>query len=160
MNIELAALLISVLALLFSLWSWRKGFDAQNSGNRIQEKLASLQARLVNLEETKYQQQRAEALKARVVVEVVREPPNGYTILLRNTGSSAARNLQVHLDDKPYNQHPHIGNQNLPSLLNANSTASIKYFDAFDFAPPRTIRVTWVNENGEQDVYEAALQIP
>jgi len=160
MSTDLAAILISVLALFFSVWSWRKGFEAQKSGNQTQEQLAKLQERLVNLKETKYQLQREEATKARLTVEVVRESSQTYKIWLRNTGQSAAKNLQVDLDDTPYHQHPHIGNRGLPSSLSPNEKVSIAYHDANDYVPPSKIRITWVNKNGEQDTHEALLQIP
>jgi hypothetical protein len=118
---------------------------------QVSSRQAKATERLAKIEEDRAQ-------KASITVLISPESSIKFKIQIKNIGEATARNLQVYLDDEPLHQHPHIGDQNLPSLLDPNSTVSISYHDAYDYVPPSKIRVTWVNETGEKDAYEAALQ--
>lgn len=151
----------SVVIAGFSCWqSWKasKGADrARSDGMRLLEKQVEFQSRLVAIEQGREQSELLQSRQAVIRAELRRTTRGNYRLVLINTGSAAATDVQVQLDGVPLTEHPAACGEEVAKLIGPGSEASCLMAIHNDCHPPFDLAVTWKDGSGINGEYQTTI---
>jgi hypothetical protein len=152
MSEEIAALVISVLALIASIWSVVESRRASNKGIALQE-------RLLRLESGKELERRIAGLQAQVVAFIdIRDGRD--RLYFRNEGLATAQEIEVLIDGLPMTkQQLVVRADSQPTTLGPSAEASVGLLQ-YDGRPAALrVAVHWTDDTGERGHWESDLSL-
>lgn len=114
--------------------------------------------RMVAIEEQRESERRANAQRAVLRPSLRKSGTSSYRLVVENAGASAARNVDVRLDGKPFGEHDAaIQNDTLPTMVGPSSEVTCLLGLHLQCAPPFQIEMTWDDDSSERGRYEGTL---
>jgi hypothetical protein len=155
--VSIIALLVSIVAVIVSVWtSWRQ--------DRLQRRQTDLQERLFELEMAREHDRLRAAKSTSVVASLEREKPPGATAVnlvmrVANTGQAEARDIHVVVDGTPIAQHEMFFVEDGALVTRLGSGAGVSYLVVVPFGSLRVIdvHIGWTNESGERSEWQSQL---
>ena len=133
---------LSAVAILLSLMSYLGG--------------KGINKRLLEIEEKRDAKDVSESKTASIRASkggTKREP----TIVIQNTGSGTARNIQLKFDGQAMADHPIYFMSTAPEVLGPDSATELRFVASDQTPAPRIIRICWSDDTGEHGEYESTL---
>ena len=140
--VNFATFAMSLVAFIFSIITFLSG--------------KSMNSRLLEIEENRDLQDATESKTAalRATESGTRREPS---IRIENTGTGTARNINIEFDGKSMDAHAVHFMSPAPAVIGPMSETQIRYIATDQTHPPRTIKITWVDETGLTREYETTL---
>ncbi len=146
--------LVSLAALGVAIW-------AHVRASRISRESNALQARLVVLEEAREADRQAEQQRADLSVHLEQRPGRKRMrtmLVVKNRGQAPARDVRVVMDEEPIDEHGSVFCDSLPiPVVGPEAEAPFIVATSKDHYPPFHVEVTWVDDTGDDHIYETTL---
>ena len=159
----------AVVSVGAAIWASRKSAKAQQTGNR-------LQARLAEIEEHREEDRLAQKVKAELRAELLGEEKETactlsgsplpralshsmvYSLAISNQGQAPARNVAVAIDEKPVLEHPAVP-EGVSEIRQVGPRSSFRYPLAITRGchPPFDIEIAWEDDSGVPGQFKTTL---
>lgn len=150
--------LISVSGLVLSAGSLVVSVVALLKSNHAQHEANVVQKRLVEIEEQREKDRKAELVQAKLRPELRKTSRGSHRLYIVNQGDVEARNIRVEVDDKPLIEHAAaVRGDSLPDFVGPHCEISCLLDLHFGCAPPFKIRVRWDDDLRKDKKIETIL---
>lgn len=115
--------------------------------------------RALEIEEHREKDRINEQNAARLTAQLVQYERSRFRIVIQNSGKSSAKNLEVKLDGKPFQDHAiAVKGCDFPSLIGSKSTVSANVLlSTSSPSPPYYIVLHWDDDAKSGNIYETSL---
>ena len=150
---EYISLVISVIAVAVAIYF---GIKTHHLGKEN----ADLQRRLVKIEEAKEYERKKATSKAKLQAAIVDYGQRNYRLVIENTGDCEARNVQLKMDDEPFDEHQAaVSGDSTISHIGPYSQATRLLALKMGCAPPFECEISWEDDSNEAGHYQTTLTI-
>jgi len=146
--ISIAIAVVSVgVAIYFSIKS-----------HNLEKKNADLQKRFLEIEETKEHEREKGASRAQLRAGIVDYGQRNYRLVVENTGDCEARNVELKMDGKPFDDHrAAVNGDGKIDHIGPHSNATRLLALTLKCAPPFDFEASWEDDSGEPGYYRTTL---
>jgi len=125
---------------------------------RLQKENTNLQKRLLGIEEVREQERKKAAVKAYLSARIEDYGQRNYRLVVENTGDGEARNVNLKMDGKPFDEHrAAVSGDEKISCIGARSHATMLLALTLGCAPPFEMEISWDDDSGEAGHYQTTL---
>ena len=117
-----------------------------------------LKKRLLAVEELRDKERKMTASKAQLRAKIDRSNKMSEKLLIENIGNSEARNINIIMDGKPFDEHKAaVSGDGQINYIGAHSQATRLLAMTFACAPPFELEISWEDDSGEPGRYKTTL---
>jgi hypothetical protein len=150
---ETVSVIISFLSVFFAVWFGLKSL-------RLSRENAELQKRLLALQEKNERDRQRAASKAQLRAQIEDYGHHNYRLVIKNIGNCEARNVVLHMDGKPFDEHAvAVEGEGRISVIGAHSSVTrlLALSLSPDCSPPFDLDIAWEDASGDPGRYQTTL---
>ena len=126
--------------------------------HRLEKKNTDLQKHFLEIEETKERERKKATSKAQLRAGIVDYGQRNYRLVIENTGDCEARNVELRMDGKPFDEHQvAVSGDSKISHIGPHSHATRLLGLTLKCAPPFDFEASWEDDSEEAGHYQTTL---